>query len=329
LNNKKNQTLFSFFRPASKQSASKQSDTLDNPLQKVRDYVDESKYLTNWLTVEHNGWNLIATLEQHDWCSMWKTLGCINYQQHYKLGKGRCAYIKQFQRSCYRPACKVCYPKWIARQANVSTQRIEKFKQKSNREPIHLLLSVNPHEYYLSHKELKKRIKKILKIIEFDGGAIIFHPFKFRNNEWYYAPHFHIVGFGCRSLIFKGYGKFGWLVKDMDERRSVFQTFCYLLSHCGIKKGVHTVSWLGKLSYSKLKVEKEPNIACCPLCGDKFVEVYYDGFDPLVPPDKYFEGVSDSDGWYPVKTYEYSEPMYDYAPTRDLDELLKGLATAN
>ena len=61
----KNQTLFSFFRPAFKQS-----DEPDTPLQKVRDYVDESKFLTNWLVVERDGWRLIATSEKHDWCSM-------------------------------------------------------------------------------------------------------------------------------------------------------------------------------------------------------------------------------------------------------------------
>ena len=31
------------------------------------------------------------------------------------------------------------------------------------------------------------------------------------------------------------------------------------------------------------------------------------------------------EGWYPVLTVEYEEPKYEYAPTRDLDELLKDL----
>jgi len=37
----------------------------------------------------------------------------------------------------------------------------------------------------------------------------------------------------------------------------------------------------------------------------------------------------DAAGWYPVISVEYSVPEYDYAPTGDLDELLKGLAEAN
>jgi len=320
------QSIIPFLR-----SASKQSNEEEHPLQKVRDYVDESKFLTNWLTVEHNGWKLIATSEKHDWCGIWQSIGCLNSKQHKKLGKGNRIYLKQFQRSCYRPACKECYPKWITRQANVATQRIKKFQEGTNRKPIHLLLSVNPNQYKLPHKELKKRVKKILDTIEFDGGAVIFHPFKFKKNTrmLHYAPHFHIVGFGRRTLIFKGYGKFGWYVKDMGERRSVFQTFCYLLSHCGIKNKVHTVTWMGNLSYSKLKVGKEPKITCCPVCGGDFVPIYYDGIS-TVPPDKNYEGLVDDDGgWYPVKTMEYSEPEYDYAPTRDLNETLKGLLLAN
>lgn len=67
---------------------------------------------------------------------MWQSLGCLNSKQHKKLGKGNRIYLKQFQRSCYRPACKECYPKCIARQANVATQRIKKFKEGTSREPI-------------------------------------------------------------------------------------------------------------------------------------------------------------------------------------------------
>lgn len=319
------QSIIPFLCPASEQSNNQYVS-----LQKVRDYVDESKFLTNWLKVAHDGWKLIATAEQHDWCGLWQTRGCLNSELHHKLGKGRRVYVKQFQRSCYRPACKTCYPKWIARQAKVSTERIEEYGKNTSRKPIHLLLSVNPNQYWLSQKELKKRIKKILEIIEFEGGAIVFHPFKFRKSTrtWYHAPHFHIVGFGCRSFIFKGYGKFGWLVKDMGIRESVFQTFCYLLSHCGIKKRVHTVSWLGNLSYSKLKVEKEPIVKGCPICGGEFMPIYYDGIHPVVPPDTNYEGlVDDYGGWYPVKTESELDPVnYDYHPIRKVNDILRSIA---
>jgi len=103
-----------------------------------------------------------------------------------------------------------------------------------------------------------------------------------------------------------------------------------LLSHCGIQKGYQAVTWFGSLSYSKLHVEKEPRITKCPLCNGEFEEIYYtEPIHPIILPDKHYEGLVDADGWYPVIRVEYAEPEYDYASTRDLDELLKGLAEAN
>jgi hypothetical protein len=252
---------------------------------------------------------------------MWQTFGCLNSKEHQRLGKGNRIYIKQYQRSCYRSSCKECYLKWISRQANASTKRIEEYERISKRQPIHLILNTNPNQYHLSYKELRKRAKIILDTMNFTGGAIIFHPFKFNRNmrRWYYAPHFHLIGFVNRGFIYVSYGKFGWYVKDKGFRHSVFQTFCYLLSHCGIRKGSHSVSWIGSLSYSKLKVEKEPKITCCPVCQGKFMEIYYyssDGVHPVIPPDKIYEGILDDDGgWHPVKTGNDESPIdykFDY-----------------
>ena len=323
-----NQSLIPYLTsPASKQSKSS--------LHRVREFVEERKFLTNWETIQHDRWVLPCTKEKHDWCGLWQTFGCLNSSEHKRLGKGNMIYIKQYQRSCYRSTCRECYLKWIARQSNASTKRVEEYERISKKQPIHLILSVNPNQYHLSYKELRKLAKTIIDKMRFIGGAIIFHPFKFnkKTRRWYYAPHFHLVGFAWRGLIYQGYGKFGWYVKDKGFRNSVFQTFCYLLSHCGVRKGSHSVSWIGSLSYSKLKVEKEPRITCCPICEGKFVEIYYEpdgGIHPVVPPDKIYEGlVVDDGGWYPVKTMEYVEPSYEYASTRDLNECLKALVEAN
>jgi len=34
--------------------------------------------------------------------------------------------------------------------------------------------------------------------------------------------------------IENAFGRYGWYVKNKGTRNSIFQTFCYLLSHCGI-----------------------------------------------------------------------------------------------
>jgi len=319
-----NQTLTPYLRPAFEQS--------NFLLQHVVDFVQEHKFCTNWLDVNYQGWSLPATSVPHDWCGLWKTIGCINADLHASLGKGRMVYVKQFRRSCYRAKCTSCYTNWIARQANVSARRIETYAEKSKQKSIHLILAIPPSQQNLPVKILRKRMSHILKLANIKGASVIFHPFRFSktNHKWYSSPHFHLVGFGKSSDIKNAFGRYGWYVKEAGKRNSVFQTFCYLLSHCGIQKGYQAVTWFGSLSYSKLKVEKEPRITKCPLCNGEFEEIYYsEPIHPIIPPDKHYEGLVDADGWYPVITVEYEEPKYAYASTRNLDELLKGLATAN
>lgn len=317
-----NHSIIEYLVPASKQSN----------LQKVRESVDEHKFLTNWEIVDHDGWKLIATKEQHYWCGIWQTLGCLNHEKHFQLGKGRRNYIKQYQRSCYRPSCRECYAKWIARQANVSARRIEAYFEKTKQKPIHLILAVPLSQQTLPVKVLRQRMSHILKLGNIQGASVIFHPFRFHKTtrRWYASPHFHLVGFGKSSDIKNAFGRYGWFVKEVGERNSVFQTFCYLLSHCGIQKGYQAVTWFGSLSYSKLHVEKEPRITKCPLCNGEFQEICYEEpYHPVIPPDKHYEGLVDADGWQKVKTLEYAEPSFEYDPTRDLNELLKGLTTAS
>jgi len=308
------QTLIPYFRPAFQRTVS--------ILTLVADFVDDYKFLTNWNSVSFEGWKLPATLDPHYWCGLWNTEGCLNTKEHERLGKGKRVYIKQYQRSCYRASCKTCYLRWIARQANNATRRIEQYTKNHGGKPIHLILSIPPSQHHLPVKLLRERMSQILKIAEFEGGAVIFHPFRLnkKTSQWYTWPHFHLLGFGSHQKIVQAFGKYGWYIKEAGERESVFQTFCYILSHCGVRKGCHILTWFGDLSYSKLPVEKEPKITCCPVCGAKFVKVYYDGIHPVAPPDKHFEGLVDSDDkWYEVENIWEKEwtkrDRYEYALT--------------
>ncbi|HXX05717.1 MAG TPA: hypothetical protein VEJ68_02735 [Candidatus Bathyarchaeia archaeon] len=323
----KNDSLIKYFCSASKQS--------NQILAAVAAFVTEHKILSNWMTVGQDGWILPCTLDKYDWCGIWTTIGCLKNKLHEKLGKGRRNYIKQYQRSCYRPSCIHCYLKWIARQANRATRRIEEYAERTGQKPIHLMLMANKNQYDLPYKLLRKRMMEILKMAQWEGGAVIFHPFKFNENtrQFYYSPHFHLVGFGRKNKITRTFGMFGWYVKIGEERISVFQTFCYLLSHCGIRKRHHVVTWIGELSYSKVPSEKESKITCCPVCGGEFVPVYYEGEHPIVRPERHFEGLVDSDEhWKTVETGEWFDSEYcrfEYAPTRKLNEILQSLAEAN
>jgi len=283
------ETLLKYQLPASERS-------------NLEEYIDEHKLLTNWKEIEHEGWRLPAIKEPHYWCGTWKTMGCINTEFHNQMGFGRRTYVKQFQRSCYRGSCKVCYQKWIAREANKATRRIEAYSNLSKENPIHILLSVPPNQYHVPVSVLRKKMSKIIKDINLKGALIIFHPFKFRSKErqFYYAPHFHLIGFGYSSGISEAFGKHGWFIKNLGVRKSVFQTISYLMSHCGIRKGNHTVTWVGRLSYSKLKLEKEPPHTHCPCCGAKFVEIYCNDIEYDIPPDRPFEGLVEYGEWHLV-----------------------------
>jgi type I restriction-modification system DNA methylase subunit len=79
------------------------------------------------------------------------------------------------------------------------------------------------------------------------------------------------------------------------------------------------------------KLEKEPETNLCPCCKVKLVEIHKEEYDPVVPPDEYFEGFVDPKGWCLVYDEKESEEpyCYNYASTRHLNEIIKGIATAN
>jgi hypothetical protein len=147
---------------------------------------------------------------------------------------------------------------------------------------------------------MKKEVYRILKEVGAIGGASIFHPFRYNVIElmWFYSPHFHIVGFGWIDGTQELYNKEGWIVKNKGIRESVFGTFHYQLSHCGIKKGVHSLVWFGDLSYSKLKMEKEPETNVCPICNAKLRPIYYYGLLGAPPPECECEIFVDPEGWH-------------------------------
>lgn len=310
-----NEKLYKYFSPAFKQS---------------EDFYWTFQFNTNWDTIQYDGFRLPATEDAHDWCGLWQTKGCLNEKEHRRLGFKNKIFVKQYQRSCFRAVCKVCFKKWMGRQSNKATRRIEKFENNSENKPKHIILSVPHWEYNLSVKELRKKSYSILKDLGCIGGTFIFHPFRFDKTQrrWYYSPHFHIVGF-LRIRISKICKINGWIIKDVGFRKSIFQTFYYLLSHSGVRRGYHTLIWFGDLSYSKLKLEKEPDSTICPLCSQKLVPIYHEGEHSGIPPDEIFEGFVNSGEWYEVKTIPSSEwthlERYEYSLNLALADANKGI----
>ena len=279
------------------------ANDLDNDDELYDDWnVEDYHLLTNWKTAEHDEWKLPATKEPHYWCKQWNTKGCTHTEDHQSQdGK---IYALRYQLSCFRPSCKLCWEKWIGRQSNVATRKIGRYQKRTKSSPIHIVLSVSAWDCDLDYSKMKQKARKILREIKIRGGSLVFHPFRFNKKLrcWYYSPHFHVVGFGFlpKGSLIETYHQNGWFVKYLGVRKSVFATFYYLLSHCGIKHGKRAITWFGDLSYSKLEKEIFHHKGTCPLCARKLVDIYYKGEDPPIPSDSFFEGFLNSDGWYPV-----------------------------
>jgi len=63
------------------------------------------------------------------------------------------------------------------------------------------------------------------------------------------------------------------------------------------------LTWFGDLSYSKLKVEEEPNSDVCPLCEAKLRLVFHYGlFGWTPPPETEVEVWVEPEGWRIVES---------------------------
>jgi len=298
------------------------------PASKRSEIFEQMHESQDWLTVEHDGWHLPAVEEPKEDCGKWMTKGCLNVPAHAGTKYAGRVYIKTFQKSCYRASCQICYKKWMARESNRATRRIEKYQKISKKPAKHIIISVPSWLHNTPVKQLRKTAYRILKSVNAIGGSLIFHPFRYNRDykRWYYSPHFHCIGFGWITNTEEIYNKEGWIVKNKGVRDSVFSTFYYQLSHAGIKKRYHSLTWFGDLSYSKLKLDEEPNSNQCPVCSAKLRPIFHYGlFGYTPPPETEVEMWVEPEGWRileinpfynaPVSNcyaiYKKNKPVYD------------------
>jgi len=121
------------------------------------------------------------------------------------------------------------------------------------------------------------------------GGLDVIHPFRCKDGKWFFSPHFHVLAYGWVKGTENIFKEKGWIIKNKGVRKSIKGTISYILSHAGIKKRRHTLTWWGELSYSKLKLEKDENEEKkhrCTLCGDVYRPLicFKDGFCHKPPP---------------------------------------------
>jgi hypothetical protein len=258
------------------------------PLKPKYEILEYDETQTNFHEVSYLGYKMPGSEgQQHVWCGQWSAVGCLENQLH----ENKMDYVRRFQKSCYKANCSVCWKKWLAREANKATKRIEKYTSE-NRLPKHVVVSVPVWLYHEELKTLRKLARLVLKAVHCEAGTMIFHAYR-RNKvdgSWYYSPHFHVVGFGWIVGTAEKFKENGWIAVNLGIRKSVFQTMFYQLSHCAVGKNhKHTVTWFGNLSYSKVPTEKEPKKdKKCPYCGNCLIEL--EPYGSFKPPDEEFEG---------------------------------------
>ena len=256
----------------------------------IDDYVSE---FGDFAKVSYRGYRMPGSNKEktHDWCGTWKVMGCLNNSKHPE-GK---VYAKPVKRSCFKALCPVCKNAWLYREAHAATKRIDRYEMLSERKALHLVWSPSPNNpiIYEPLSVLRKACYSAMKEVGVEGGAVIFHAYRDREyngfRQWYYSPHFHIIGFGWIEGTKEHHAKNNTVIVNLGTRDSVLATVVYQLSHCTIKQGKknarHSLTWIGSLSYSKLSIPKEEaDEQKCPYCYDNLVTLEFcDGYDP--PPD--------------------------------------------
>ena len=138
------------------------------------------------------------------------------------------------------------------------------------------------------YRELVKKKVKLLKRVGYVGAVSIPHPFKIKkkpkseimrinedtdrrtlikyakyNNDHVDVtmdPHFHEMALGTLDTeeIKKVYEETGWVIKELEERKTVYGTLFYELTHAGYHHTFDTITYWGVLARgSKILLDEE------------------------------------------------------------------------
>ena len=261
--------------------------------------------LISWILVGH------GEKSYEDCGSVVGTKACPNHKKDYVL----------LHKRCFRPECPVCFPAWVSREAESSSERLKgvsgvygnlggcKHFIVSPPQDLALKMLGRVDDYRalksmcIDLLELKRLPKWWFMDCDYRDlvgfhGCIVFHPFRQDGLIWYLSPHFHVVGYGRLppgNVFYEWSG--GWVYKNAGYRKTIFGSISYELSHAGLgfvegKRLFHCLTWFGKFSYNKAVIEEEVKEVVyedCKVCGEhlhKYVPAEFGS-------DYYVDGVWD------------------------------------
>lgn len=224
--------------------------------------------------------------------------------------------------SCMKRECPNCYEKWASLEGKLSAYRlwmastsiVRGRPYKRGWRVLHCVVSLPTGD-----DNTRDRARLISRKHGLRGGLMVWHPFR-HDDEKHYVPdgydHYHVVGLAYGDIKPGGIPEDGDAVFKVikDARRNDYRGFqamkevrkCiqYLLSHCGIQKGRHPLTWWGCMSYNSLSNKtldvEFPEVMHkarefkrrCPVCGSDDVEPIYCMDYTSYPGDKVLIGVN-------------------------------------
>jgi len=279
------------------------SQTIQVEQTSYQNYVQQATDSKEWKHANFEDFVLPAQSQAKAYCNKWISYGCDNIKQHPRNQH----YAEHTLKTCKVSHCPLCFESWIGRQANRSTKRLSKFLEKKRFNFRHVMLSPPPDQAKnQSYDSLKKWLQTAMTVANIQTALVVFHPFRFQDKKKsmpYFSPHFHLLVYGHITNTTEFYNKTKWNIKNLgnlEKDKDIFTCVRYLLSHAGVKKGTHTVRYLGDISYRKLKVEKEKVIPHCPYCFLP-LKIFSINFDSKhEPPPIDHVGLWDSSCFSPV-----------------------------
>jgi len=273
-------------------------------------------------------WYLTGTLDSHARCGEFvRALGCEDF------GKDDLKHDRIIETySCHRPGCPECYESWANREADKAEERLlegQKLYHEAGKKFAlkHVSFSPPPSEY----RDIKHMIEQgrynvfkaialgLIKKAGVIGGCIVPHFWRQKGNsdddfddidiyqnpyfspkdgDWYFSPHFHVIGAGFMIPSDKFYNETGWVYNNLGKRKSIKNTIFYALTHCANHKNHHALTWFGIYVYNQLTIDfiefKNITVPCsaCNSCLHEYALDYsWNQLDTLEPDWEHDKGV--------------------------------------
>jgi len=203
---------------------------------------------------------------------------------------------------CMLRTCPHCCGAWASKESKAAAWRFwagskrvayARMIRREDLRRVHCVISIPESGTLDTQRKTAIAVAKRQGLL---GGTLIWHPFRFNDEEGYARDgyvHFHVAGMAAGDIK-PGDGKDGIVFKHIPHPDGHYRGFqsvdevramlLYALKHCGILEGRHALTWWGELSYNKLPMDvldadypgrleyTKPLGVVCPFCGSRDTE---------------------------------------------------------